>query len=212
MVKELMNIDVVSAGGSKIESLTFDVSHFDTARAERLISDVGILYEANQKKHTAKVKSRAEIWLSGRKPWKQKGTGRARSGSFRSPIWVGGGVAFGPKPRDTYYTIPKKLRKRALRDVLILKIREGQLLVVDDLKIDEIKTKKIIDMLKTLKCNEKTMLITAMVDPKLVLSCRNVKRVVARTVGDLNAYDLLLGGKLLFTKEAFNKINKELVA
>jgi large subunit ribosomal protein L4 len=212
MVKELMNIDIVSPEGEKKESLNFDVSHFDSARAERLISDVSILYEANQKKHTANVKTRAEVWLSGKKPWKQKGTGRARAGSFRSPIWVGGGVAFGPRPRDTYYTIPKNLRRKALKDVLLLKIKEGQVLVVDGLKTEEIKTKKIVSLLKALKCEGKTMLITDGVDTKLVLSCRNLPKVSSMPVSDLNVYDILLGGRLVFTREAFNKINEKLVA
>ncbi len=207
MAKELIEIDVMAADGKKLESLEWDLSQFDSAKAERLASDVSLLYLSNQKKRTANTKTRSEVLFTGRKPWKQKGTGRARAGSFRSPIWVGGGVAHGPRPRNVYYDIPRKLRRRALKDALLLKIRDKQVLVIDQFRIEAPKTKEVLKVLKSLQLeNIKVLLVMDAYDSSLVLSSRNLEKFRTTTVSDLNVLDLLSGGKLLFTRAAFQAI------
>jgi large subunit ribosomal protein L4 len=212
MVKELVEIDVMAGDGKKLESLEWDLSHFDSAKARRLISDVSLLYLSNQKKRTANTKTRSEVLFSGRKPWKQKGTGRARAGSFRSPIWVGGGVAHGPRPRDVYYTIPRKLRRRALKDALLLKIRDRQVLVVERFDVESPKTKEVLKVLKSLSLEAiKVLLVVETYDANLVLSSRNLEKLRTTTVSDLNVLDILSGGRLLFTKAAFQAIQDKIL-
>ncbi len=212
MSNELKELNVFSKDGSKLAAIQLDTKDIDVKKARRLVSDVCNMYLANQKKHTACVKGRASISYSKRKQRKQKGTGRARAGHASSPIWVGGGVAFGPRPRDTHYDIPKKLKRKALRDSLLLKAMDDEIIIIDELKLGEVKTKKVIELLKSVGLEKSVKIIVNGVDKNLVLSCRNIPKVSALNVKDLNAMEVIGAKKLVFTKEAFAEIEKLLVA
>ena len=212
MAKELKVIDIKDTEGQNRGTIEVDVSGVEGEKSKKFVSDVLLMYSANQIKRTANTKSRHEVNKTNKKPWKQKGTGRARAGSARSPIWVGGGVAWGPKPRDTYFDIPKSMRRKALKDALLLKIKDGEVSVIDGMKIESVKTKSVAELLKKLGVTKRALLVTDGVDKNLVLSVRNIPKVEAITVEDLNALDVVKAKVLVFTKDAFEKISKKIAA
>ena len=212
MSKEMKELDVFSVEGSKAGVVQLDISEVDVKKAKRLVSDVCTMYLANQKKHTASVKGRSDVSYSKRKQRKQKGSGRARAGHAGSPIWVGGGVAFGPKPRDTRYEIPKKVRRKALRDSLILKAMQDEIVIVDQIKLEGVKTRKVVDLLGKLGLEKSVSIVVNGVDKDLVLSCRNIPKVSTINVKDLNAMEVIGVKKLVVTKDAFAEIEKILAA
>ncbi|MCS7233612.1 MAG: 50S ribosomal protein L4 [Synergistetes bacterium] len=169
-----------------------------------------IAHLANLRQGTACTKTRGEVRGGGRKPWRQKGTGRARHGSIRSPLWVGGGVVFGPKPRDYDQKIPKKVRKLALRAVLTSKFKEGNIIVLDNMKLDAPpKTKKVIALLNKLGIrNQKSLIITDKKDEIIQRSARNLPNVNVLCVNNINVYDLLLYDKLIMTEETLKRIEE----
>ncbi|AEF16391.1 MULTISPECIES: 50S ribosomal protein L4 [Thermoanaerobacterium] len=164
-------------------------------------------YLANQRQGTHSTKRRGEVRGGGIKPWRQKGTGRARQGSIRAPQWVKGGVVFGPKPRDYSYNIPKKVKRLALKSALSSKVRDNEIIVIDDINIDEPKTKKIAEMLK--KFDVKNALIV-IPDGKenVILSSRNIPNVKAVFANSLNTYDVLKYDRFIITKDAVNKVEE----
>lgn len=168
------------------------------------------MYEANRRQGTASTKTRAVVSGGGRKPWKQKGTGRARAGSIRSPLWKGGGVVFGPHPRDYSYTLPQNIRREALRSSLNSKYNEKDLLVLDEIKVDKPKTKEFKKVLDSLKLNEKALFVLDKIDENLKLASRNLKEVTLKRADDLNAMDVLKVKKLVLTKPALAIIEKKL--
>ena len=143
---------------------------------------------------------------STRKLRKQKGTGMARCGSNRSPIWVGGGIAFGPKPRNVKYDIPKKMRRKALRDAFYLKIKNKEVIILENLDMKEVKTKQVSDFLKKINACSRVLFVTEKINRNIILSARNIQKVKVLPVSELNAYEMISGGKLLFSREAFNQI------
>ena len=165
-------------------------------------------YLANQRQGTQSTKTRTEVSGGGAKPWKQKGTGRARQGSIRAPQWKGGGVALGPKPRDYRYTLNKKTRRLALKSALSAKVAENNIVVVDKLAMDEIKTKSFVKILENLKVDTKAFVVTGVKEANLVASANNVPGVKTAVVDTINTYDVLNHTKLVIEASAVTKLEE----
>ena len=193
---------------NKVSEIDLDDTIFGAKVDKHLFHEVVRMQLAKRRGGNACTKARSEVSGGGRKPWKQKGTGRARSGSIRSPLWVGGGVVFGPKPRDYSYTLPKKVRRAALRSALSLKSKEGKLLIVDNLNLEEIKTKSFVNLLKRLEVGD-----TLIVDHdnfNLERSAKNIPGVKVLRPEGLNVYDILRYEYLLVTKQGVEEIQERL--
>jgi len=202
-----MEIPVYSKEGEKIDNLQLDDKKFGGPIRKKLLRDAVIMYEANKRQGTASTKTKAEVAGGGRKPWTQKHTGRARAGSIRSPLWKGGGVSHGPKPRDYSFAIPKKARKLALYTALSAKARDNELVVIDDLNFDIPKTKQMVGILKALNMdNSSCLIVIPRVNETVWKSARNIPSVKVMTSTELNAYEVLKPKKVLLTKEALSSI------
>lgn len=162
---------------------------------------------ANKRQGTQKAKTRSEVSGGGRKPWRQKGTGHARQGSTRAPQWAGGGVVFAPVPRDYSFKLNKKEKRAALKSVLTSRVQDGKLIVVDELKFDEIKTKNFKAVMDNLKVS-KALVVLADNDEKVVMSARNLASIKTELVGSINVFDILKGDTLVLTKDAVAKIEE----
>jgi large subunit ribosomal protein L4 len=160
---------------------------------------------------TACTKNVGEVSGSNKKPWKQKGTGRARAGSHQSPLWVGGGVVFGPKPRDFRKKVSKKTRALSLRKALSERLKAGDVVLVDELKLASPKTKDFVSLMSTLELTGTTLVVSTGMDKNLTLASRNIENVSLTTSDSLNTYDILRPDKLLFTKSAFEKVEARLI-
>lgn len=202
--------DIYNQEKSKVSEIDLDDTVFGAKVDKHLFHEVVKMQLANRRGGNACSKTRSEVSGGGIKPWRQKGTGRARSGSTRSPLWVGGGVVFGPKPRDYSYTLPKKVKKAALRSALSLKHKEGKLLIVDNLNLEEIKTKSFVNLLKRLEVGD--ALIVDNDNFNLERSARNVSRVKVLRPEGLNVYDILRYEYLLITKQGVEEIQERLTA
>jgi large subunit ribosomal protein L4 len=176
---------------------------------EAVLHDAVVMQMASRRRGDAKTLTRSEVRGGGRKPWRQKGTGRARVGSIRSPLWRGGGVIFGPRPRDYGYKLPQKVRRLALRSALASKLREGNIIVLDALPMEKPRTKDMINILNKLAAS-KALLVTADHDANVQLSARNIPGVTFITSAGLNVYDLLAHEKLVITKEAVDQVQEVL--
>ena len=176
-----------------------------------LLHQAVIMQLANRRAGSAATKSKGFVRGGGKKPWRQKGTGRARAGSSRSPIWVGGGTTFGPQPRDYSYRMPRTARREALLSALSLKNRDGKLIVVDKLEIDEAKTKRMVQALAELKV-ESAVIVIAQPDAKIERSARNLPKVKVLRVEGLNVYDLLRYEHLILTEAALQRLEERLAA
>ena len=172
-----------------------------------VLHTVVVNHLANMRQGTQSTKTRTEVRGGGRKPWRQKGTGRARQGSIRAPQWVGGGVALGPKPRSYSYSVNRKVKRIALKSALSAIYNDYKVYVIDGLKMDEIKTAKIAAMIKALGL-DKALLVTADADANVYKSARNIKGVTPTHVGTLNTYDILKHGAVVLSKEAVEKIEE----
>ena len=181
-------------------------------RGTQAVHDAVVAYRAAQRSGTASTKTVGEVAGTNKKPWRQKGTGRARAGSFRSPLWAGGGVVFGPKPRDFAKKISRKTKHLALRKALSERIKAGDVVVVDDLKLGSPKTKDFVGVISRLELKGSTLVVSAGTDKNLSLASRNVPNVALTTSDSLNTYDVLRPAKLLFTKSAFEKVESRLTA
>lgn len=182
----------------------------ETGKGTQAVHDVVVAYRAAQRSGTACTKTMGEVAGTNKKPWRQKGTGRARAGSFRSPLWRGGGVTFGPKPRDYTKKVGKKTKQLALRKALSERIKAGDVVVVDSFKLDSPKTKGFLAALDALDANGKTLIVAAENDNNLRLASRNVNYVELTSSSDLNTYQTLKYDKLVFTKAAFEKVQERL--
>jgi len=201
-------VDVYNMDGQKVGDmiLSDDIFGVEINPVAMHAAVVNIL--ANARQGTQSTKTRAEVRGGGRKPWRQKGTGRARHGSIRSPQWVGGGVALGPKPRSYKYTLPKKVRRLALKSALSSKVLENDILVLDDLKLDTIKTKQMVKVLNNLKVDSSALIVLPAVDEKVIKSARNISGVKTALVNTINTYDILRYKKFIATREAIAKIEE----
>jgi large subunit ribosomal protein L4 len=204
-------VDVINQQGEKVDSIELNDSVFNVDVKDVVVQQVVVWQLAKRRRGTASTKIRSEVRGGGKKPWRQKGTGRARAGSSRSPIWTGGGTIFGPKPRSYAYTIPKKVRKAALRSVLSSKLKDNQLTVLDRLQFETPKTRLLVDTMKTLGFeNEKTLFITSEKDEALRQTAKNLHRVQSLPTAGLNVYDLLRFDRIVLLQDAVPKIHERL--
>ena len=194
--------------GAKVGDIELNDSVFGVEVRPDVMHEVVVNYLANQRQGTQSTKTRTEVSGGGIKPWRQKGTGRARQGSIRAPQWVGGGVALGPKPRDYRYSVNKKVRRLALKSALSSKVVDGDIIVLEDLKLDEIKTSRMAEILKNLGVTEKALIVLPENDSNVVLSARNIEGVDTTFVGAINTYEVLNHTKCIILKDAVAKLEE----
>jgi large subunit ribosomal protein L4 len=198
-----------SAAGQEKGTVELPESHFAAPKRVDVIYDALRSYMANQRQGTVATKTRSLVSGGGKKPWRQKGTGRARHGSIRSPIWVGGGTVFGPQPREYSYSIPKKMRTLAIRSVLSDRARDGKVVVIDDLGITAPKTKVVADILKTMKLTEsKVLIVGGGPDINLYRSVRNIHGAQVLNLSQLNIYDLLACEVVVLTQSGLDGLKE----
>ena len=182
----------------------------ENQRGTQAVHDTVVAYRAAQRMGTACTKTMGEVAGTGKKPWRQKGTGRARAGSFQSPLWRGGGVVFGPKPRDFSKKVSKSTRRLALRKALSERLKAGDVIVLDDLKLASPKTKELVGVLAALQVDGSALVVASAVDANLGLASRNLPQVELTTSEQLNTYQVLRCDKLLFTRSAFEQVEQRL--
>ncbi len=201
-------VDVYNADGKVVGTMDLNESVFGAEVNKSVMHEVVVNYLANQRQGTQSTLTRTEVRGGGIKPWRQKGTGRARQGSIRAPQWVGGGVAIGPKPRDYSYRVNKKVRQLALKSALSSKVEESELIVLDALECKEFKTKQIVDLLAKLNVTEKALIVLPENDKKVVNSARNIRGVDTTFVGAINTYEVLNHTKCIILKDAVTKLEE----
>ena len=201
-------VDVYDMQGKKVSDVELNASVFGIEPNEAVVHSVLVNYLANQRQGTQSTKTRAEVRGGGRKPWRQKGTGRARQGSIRAPQWIKGGIALGPKPRSYTYKVNKKEKQLAIRSLLSSKVLENELTVVEKLEMKEAKTKEMVKTLSNLKVEGKTLIIVADKNENVYLSSRNIEGVKAITLNMINVYDLLNYNKLVLPLDTVKKLEE----
>ena len=201
------SIDVLDMNGKKVSTQKLNDAVFGIEPNEAIVHSVLVNFLANQRQGTQSTKTRSEVRGGGRKPWRQKGTGRARQGSIRAPQWIKGGIALGPKPRSYKYRVNKKERQLAIRSLLSSKVLEKDLIVVDKFEVKDIKTKVVADSLKSLKA-EKAYIVLPAADAKVQKSARNIENVKTGTVNTINVYDLLKYKTLVLTVDTVKKLEE----
>ena len=201
-------IDVYDIEGKKVNDVELNEDIFGIIPNEELVHSVIVNYLANQRQGTQRTKTRAEVRGGGKKPWRQKGTGRARQGSIRAPHWVGGGIALGPKPRSYSYKLNKKEKRLAIKSCLSSKVIENELTVVDKIELKEIKTKEVAKMLNNLKLAGKTLILLPEKNEVIQKSARNIEGVKTLSVNTINAYDLVNYNNLVITLDTVKKLEE----
>lgn len=201
-------VDIYNVEGKVVGSMELNENVFGVEVRSDVMHEVVVNYLANQRQGTQSTKTRTEVRGGGIKPWRQKGTGRARQGSIRAPQWVGGGVALGPKPRDYRYTLNKKVRRLALKSALTSKVEDNEIIVLESFSCDEIKTKQVVELLKNLNVTEKALIVLPENDKNVVLSARNIKGVDTTYVGAINTYEVLNHTKCIILKDAVTKLEE----
>ncbi len=206
----MTKVSVLSQTGASVGEIELNDAIFGIEPNEAVLFDAVIAQRASLRQGNHKVKNRSEVAGGGRKPWRQKGTGRARQGSIRSPQWRGGGTVFGPTPRSYSYKLPKKVRRLALKSALSAKVGEQNFLVLDALQLNAPKTKDFKAILGNLNLNKKALFVTAEVDENIALSARNIPGVTVLTASGINVLDLVGHEKVVFTKAAVEKVEEVL--
>ncbi len=201
-------IDVYNMEGKKVSDIDLKEEIFGIVPNETVVHTVVTNYLANQRQGTQSTKTRAEVSGGGKKPWRQKGTGRARQGSIRAPHWIKGGVALGPKPRSYNYRVNKKEKRLAVKSVLSSKILENELVVLDKIEFNEIKTKNMVKVLNNLKIEGKALIVLPEKNDNVQLSSRNIEGIKTSLVSTINAYELLNYTKLILTVDAVKKLEE----
>ena len=201
-------VNVLNIKGENVGEIELNEVLFDTKISETAVYEVVKNQLANKRQGTQSAKTRAEVRGGGRKPFRQKGTGRARQGSIRAPHYTGGGVVFAPKPRDYSYKVPKKLRRKALYSVLTSKVKENELIVLDNLTFDAPKTKEAVNVLNAIKASKKAYVVTADSDLNVYRSFRNIEGVDVAAANLINVYDILRHDYLVITKDAIAKLEE----
>jgi len=201
-------VTVYNMAGKDIGQMELSESVFGIKPDKTAMHAMVVSYLANQRQGTQSTLTRAEVSGGGRKPWRQKGTGHARQGSTRSPQWRHGGVALGPKPRSYRFSLNKKYRRLAIKSAFSSKVAGGEFIVVDNIAVEEFKTKKMIEMLSALNADGKVMVVTPAADTKVIKSAANIPGVKTAAVGTLNVYDILNCGKFIIAKEAVEKLEE----
>ena len=204
----MANVSVYNMQGQEVGNIDLNDAVFGVKVNESLLHMAVVQQLANNRQGTQKAKTRAEVSGGGRKPWRQKGTGHARQGSIRAPQWKGGGVVFAPVPRDYSFKMNKKEKRAALKSALTDKAQSNNLIVVDELKFDEIKTKKFAEVMNNLKATRKALVVLADNDKNVVLSARNLAEASTTLTNTLNVYDIVNAKTLVLTKDAVTKIEE----
>ena len=202
------SIDVYNVEGKKVKSVELKEEIFGIEPNEAVVHSVLVNFLANQRQGTQNTKTRAEVRGGGRKPWRQKGTGRARQGSIRAPQWIKGGIALGPKPRSYKYVVNKKEKRLAIRSILSSKVLENDLIVVDKFNFKEIKTKQMVNAMNNLKVTDKAFIVLPVSDEKVQKSARNIENVKTGSVNTINVYDLLKYKTLVLTVDTVKKLEE----
>ena len=210
MAAQETSISVLSAQREKVGEIRLPAAISEQPQREHLLFETVRMQLANRRSGTAATKTRAQVRGGGRKPWRQKGTGRARAGSNRSPVWVGGATVFGPQPRSYAYRLPRSARKTALRAALAQKLRQGEVVVIDAIQFDEPKTKQMVTLLAQLEMGDSVLLVLADADVNVQKSARNLPGVKVLLSQGLNVYDLLRYRKILMTQAAMHRIGERL--
>ena len=203
----MANVSVYNMEGKEVGKIDLNDAIFGVEINEHLVHLAVVQQLANNRQGTQKAKTRSEVSGGGRKPWRQKGTGHARQGSTRSPQWTGGGVVFAPVPRDYSFKLNKKEKRAALKSALTSRVQADKFIVLDELKLDEIKTKKFQEVLNNLKVS-KAVVVLGENDNNVILSARNIPDVITSTVNTINTYDIMKFGTVIATKDAIAKIEE----
>ena len=202
------NIKMLNQQGESVGDIELSEAIFGVEVNEHVVYEVVKNQLANKRQGTQSAKTRAEVRGGGKKPWRQKGTGRARQGSIRSPQWRGGGAALAPKPRDYSYKLPKKVKRLAIKSVLTSKVNDEELIVLDALKLDDFSTKTAFGILNNVKALKKALVVIGEDDKKIMKSFGNIPGVIVATADKINVYDMLKHDSLILTKDAVEKIEE----
>ena len=212
MAEKKISVAVYSQAGEKLSSVSLNSEVFGVEENKQVMHDAVLVYQANMRQDTAKTKKRDEVSGGGKKPWRQKGTGRARAGSTRSPIWVGGGTVFGPTGAQNHKIAQnRKEHKLALKCAYSNVVKEKSLLVVDEFKFDTIKTKAVVKMLKDLNADGKVLIVLKDIDDNLILSAQNIRNVVVTAVDNVSVYDLMYFDKVVMDKDTVKLVEEALL-
>ena len=204
----MANVSVYNMEGAEVGTLELNDAVFGVEVNEHLVHMAVVAQLANLRQGTQKAKTRSEVSGGGKKPWRQKGTGRARQGSTRAPQWTHGGIVFAPKPRSYSFSVNKKVKRLAMKSALSAKAAESEIIVLDAIKLDEYKTKVIAEMLTAIGVDKKALIVLPEVDRKVIKSANNIKGVKTAQVNELNVYDILNADKLVIVKDAVSKIEE----
>lgn len=207
----MTKLAVLNQAGKQVEEMELSASVFGLEPNEAVMTDAILMQRASLRQGTHKTKGRSEVRGGGRKPWKQKGTGRARQGSIRSPQWRGGGIVFGPTPRSYSYKLPKKVRRLAIKSALSMKVQEENMIILDQFALETPKTKEFAAVLNNLNVNEKALIVTDGFNENVALSGRNIPGVTIVETTGINVLDVVGHTKLIVTKAAVQKIEEVLV-
>lgn len=199
---------VLDMSGKEVDKVDLSDNVFGIEPNTFVMHQMVVNYLANKRQGTQSALTRAEVSGGGKKPWRQKGTGRARQGSIRSPQWRHGGVVFAPKPRSYKFSVNKKVRRLAMKSAFSSKVIDNDLIVLNSIELEEFKTKTIVEMLKALGANKKALIVIPEVDKKIIYSARNIPGVKTAQVNTLNVYDMLNADKLIILKDAISKIEE----
>jgi large subunit ribosomal protein L4 len=208
--KEVALLPVLDASGKEVEQLELSANIFDGEVSEASIYRAVHNYLANRRQGTASTKTVTEVSGSGKKPWRQKGTGRARVGHIRNPLWRHGGVVFGPHPREFNYSLPKKIKKLALRSIINNRVLENNMIILKDLVLSDYKTKTFVNILKKLKIKDNALLVINAIDDNIRLATRNIPTIQLADAKGVNSYDILRFRKLIITKDALHTVMKRI--
>lgn len=201
-------VSMYDVNGNQVGEVELSDAVFGIEPHEHVLHEAVLMQQASLRRGTHKTKGRSEVRGGGRKPWKQKGTGRARQGSIRAPQWKGGGIVFGPTPRSYAYKLPKKVRRLAIKSALSSKVKDNEIIVLDQLMMNQPKTKEFVNMLKNLKIDRKALVVSANYDDNLALSARNIPGIKFVTAEGINVLDVMVHDKLIITKDAVEKVEE----
>ena len=203
----MANVSVYNMQGAEVGKLELNDAVFGGEVNENLVHEAVVAHLANKRQGTQKAKTRSEVSGGGRKPWRQKGTGHARQGSTRAPQWTGGGVVFAPVPRDYSVSMNKKERRAALRSALTSRVQDNKLIVLDELTLNEIKTKDMVKVLDAIKV-EKALIVLDSIDQNVIISARNIPSIKTTQVGTLSTYDVMKYGTVVVTRKSVSDIEE----
>lgn len=201
-------VAVYNISGEQVSEMELSENIFGAKINEHVLYEVVKNQLANKRQGTQSAKTRSEVRGGGRKPWKQKGTGRARHGTIRSPLWAGGGVTFAPKPRDYSYTVPKKIKRLAMKSALSAKVASNEMIILDDLSLDAPKTKDMVNILNNLGVKRKALIVMFEKDEMVIKSANNIPGVVTALTNTINVYDILKYDNFIITKAAVEKVEE----